>query len=184
MQSFYTTCIMGFPVEDCSIYNIQKMWKIILLQSVLCSVVIGIKIVMIRRAYALYLNLHELKSPLLRVILQDKRVISPMVVGNRMNEWMNEWMNIWLYRVQSGIKRREEDWHLRKVEIEEGNWIYWPVSCNLWSLQYRWFRSPWTELQQGRRQQGRLQTQQNPPTGTGILSLDCSSIMNTSSLNL
>ena len=72
MSSFYTNCLMGFPVEDCRIYDISYMWPILLTQSILCMISIGIKYITIKTSYQIYILLHEFKSPLLSYITKDK----------------------------------------------------------------------------------------------------------------
>lgn len=72
MNSFLTRCNMGFPSEDCRIYDIHYMWPILLVQTLLCLIVIAIKSIMVRRAYSLYWYLHEFKSPLLKYIHEGR----------------------------------------------------------------------------------------------------------------
>ena len=68
MDSFHSKCEMGYPSEDCRIYDIHSMWPVLLTQTILCVVVLVIKCTMVRTAYSLYWNLHEHRSPLLETI--------------------------------------------------------------------------------------------------------------------
>ena len=74
MSTFYTNCLMGFPVEDCRIYDISYMWPILLTQSILCMISIGIKCNTIKMSYQIYILLHEFKSPLLSYFTKDKYI--------------------------------------------------------------------------------------------------------------
>ena len=80
MNSFHSKCEMGYPSEDCRIYDIHFMWPVLLTQSILCVVVLAIKCVMVRIAYSLYWVLHEHKSPLLSTIANcsDANVCVPI----------------------------------------------------------------------------------------------------------
>lgn len=71
MKSFYTNCLMGFPLEECRIYDIAYMWPILVIQSCLCTVMIIIKTIMIRKTYRLYILFHEFRSPLLTFIKSE-----------------------------------------------------------------------------------------------------------------
>ena len=68
MDAFHSKCEMGYPSEDCRIYDIHSMWPVLLTQTILCMIVLVIKWVMVRTAYSLYWILHAHKSPLLETI--------------------------------------------------------------------------------------------------------------------
>lgn len=65
MKTFYTNCLMGFPLEECRIYDYSYMWPILSIQSILCLIALGIKTITIRKTYKLYILFHEYRSPLL-----------------------------------------------------------------------------------------------------------------------
>ena len=68
MTSFYSSCLLTFPVEDCRIYEFEFMWPILLSQFLLCVVVIMVKIMMFRSAHRLYRLLLTYGAPLLSPI--------------------------------------------------------------------------------------------------------------------
>lgn len=59
---------MGFPLEECRIYDYSYMWPILSIQSILCLIALGIKTITIGKTYKLYILFHEYRSPLLQYL--------------------------------------------------------------------------------------------------------------------
>ena len=163
MYSFHSNCLMGFSIEDCRIYDISYMWPILFIQFLLCTIVLIIKIIMIKRAYRLYILFHEFRSPFLLYLQEKTRIKIELPVKQSFTWTIKKIVSStriqWLILVINTIS-------FSIIKICKN--VYW--SANEYVLQDGW------------RQQGFPHVAHIPPIGIGIESSEVAFIMNTSSL--